>query len=78
MQVFIALSGMRALVTELKNKDVLGEFGGRRADGDPDPGPWNQLLDADLVCISDDAPEPVCSRHCSISGITTPRIQSAR
>ena len=49
-QVFIALSGMRGLVSELQNKDVLEEFGGRRADGDPDVTPWNQLLDADLVC----------------------------
>jgi hypothetical protein len=40
---------MRRLVSELKNKDVLEEFGGRRADGDPDVAPWNQLLDADLV-----------------------------
>ncbi len=36
-------------MSELKNKDVLEEFGGRRADGDPDVAPWNQLLDADLV-----------------------------
>jgi hypothetical protein len=49
LQVFIALAGMRRLMSELKNKDVLEEFGGRRADGDPDVAPWNQLLDADLV-----------------------------
>ena len=48
-QVFIALAGMRRLVSELTNREVLEEFGGRQADGDPDVNPWNQLLDADLV-----------------------------
>jgi hypothetical protein len=48
-QVFIALAGMRRLVSDLTNRDVLEEFGGRQADGDPDPAPWNQLMDADLV-----------------------------
>ena len=40
---------MRSLLIELKNKDILEEFGGRRADGEPDSTPWTQLMDADLV-----------------------------
>jgi len=46
-QVFLALTQMRVLLSELTNNDILMEFGGVHGI-EPDATAWRQLLDADL------------------------------